>query len=138
MDFGSSFDEAFGSNQEAERLGIWVEFHNIRVKIARAGGSNAAFEALVERKTRSYRRAGVSLDSLPPNVQKAISREAYAEAIVLDWEGPSTKDGQPIKYTPEAGKEAFERYPDFFTFVVSMATDASNFRAAALENEAKN
>jgi hypothetical protein len=149
--------QAFGADGAKERDGIDVEFHTGEVtiifRIARAGGSNSAFQQAAEKATRPYRRAGMTLEQLPPKLQDEITRKLYAEYIVLGWSTRYAADDtgaevevphifgdndEPITFSPKAAVDVFKRVPDLLRFVIAEATNFQNFRIAARELEAKN
>ena len=53
----TSMYSTFRTDDELERKGIVIEYDSFRVTIARAGGSNKAFERALEAKSRPFRRA---------------------------------------------------------------------------------
>jgi hypothetical protein len=132
----------FGTDANKETAGVWVEFFaggdTIRVKIARAGGSNAAFTKLANELAKPYRRGNVNPADIPAAVENALNARLYATAVVLDWEGVCGNDEQPIPYTVETGIEVFKGAPVFLEFVMQEASNFKNFNIAAREDEVKN
>lgn len=76
---------SFRSDTAAEVEGKVIDYGEFRVTIARAGGSNKAYNRLLESLTKPYRRA-IQLETLPDAVSEKIMKEALAKAVVLNWE----------------------------------------------------
>lgn len=134
----SSLAKVFAMDESKERDGIVIQYGAIRVRLARAGGANARFQKVVEEVTRPYRRM-IEVGMLDREQDKALSREIFAKAVVLEWSGVTADDGTTeVPFTVDTAITCFERYPEFFNFVVSEAQRMANYRQAALEGEAKN
>ena len=52
-----SMYDAFGTDKDLEKTGIYLEYETFRIKVARAGGGNKRFAKMLEAHTRPYRRA---------------------------------------------------------------------------------
>lgn len=85
---------AFRSDIGAEQEGVILDYGPFRVTIARAGGSNKAYERILEGLTKPYRRA-IQLETLDAKVSEKIMKEAMAKAVILNWEVLVDADGLP-------------------------------------------
>lgn len=85
---------SFRSDIDAEQEGVVLDYGPFRVTIARAGGSNKAYERVLEALTKPYRRA-IQLETLDAKVSEKIMKEAMAKAVILNWEVLVDADGQP-------------------------------------------
>lgn len=136
-----SITSAFATDKTKELQGIWVDYEgeetSVSVLIARAGGSNQAFQAASERLTRPHRRSGMDLDRLPLHIQNDIKARLYAETVVLDWKGVYLED-EEVPFNRENVIKVFKLVPDFMNFIIQEATNFQNFRIAARDSEAKN
>lgn len=128
----------YKTDPSKETDGVWVDFaEGVRVKIARAGGTNHQYLKSVERETKPYRRA-IQNGSISVDVADTIIKKVYAETIILGWENVTDENGKPLKFTKEACLKVLTDLPEFFAEVKMIAESMEMFRDAALESEAKN
>lgn len=132
-----TLDKMFGTDADKETAGIVVQYGEIRVRLARAGGANDRFAVAVEEVTRPYRRM-IDAGMLTRDQDKALTREIFARAVVLEWSGVSDAAGVEIPFSPDTAAKVFEDYPEFFNMIVAEAARVANYRAAQLKGEAKN
>lgn len=133
-----SIHAMFKTDKDLEKNGIVINYDDtIKVRIARAGGANTRYLKTLERKSKPYRRA-IDQGTMNPEVANQILREAYAEAVILDWEGITDEDGNEIPFTKENCVKLFEDLPDFFEDLKEQAMKMALFRATVREEEAKN
>lgn len=144
--------DQFKTDGNLETQGIVLDYGDFRVTIARAGGANKKFERTMEFKTKAYKRA-IQTETLPNEKGKAILREVFAEAVVLNWEvrKPGKKDGEDtwevgiegpsgdvLPFSAENVAATFKALPDLFADIQEQAGKVALFRAAVLEAEAGN
>jgi hypothetical protein len=136
----------FETDTKVERDGIWVEYApGVRIRIARAGGSNNHFAKTMQRLSKPHRRA-IQTESVDEEVLLDIFIKGYATAIVVGWEGISkdliTKDDADADELLDFNKDNVEAVlraqPNLFTDIQKAADDISYFRAEVLEADAKN
>lgn len=134
-----SIHTIFKTDKVAEVEGITLNYDDkVKVRIARAGGSNTRYLKVLERKSKPYRRA-IQQETLDPEVAQQILREAYAEGVVLGWEGITDEaTGKEIPFSPAAAAKLFKELPDFFADIQEQAQKAALFRAEVREAEGKN
>jgi len=106
-------------------------------RLARAGGANAKFSKAMEAKTRPYRRQ-IQEDTMDITLANKLLIEAFAETVVLGWEGITTTNGKKIPFTPEAAIKLFTDLPDLFNELREAAGKQSNFRATEVLDDVGN
>lgn len=135
-----NFDTA--SNEEAE--GVWINYGEFRVRVARAGGANLAFTHAQDRRARVLRRTGT------PTMQRlqAMMLELVAETCVKGWE--VQQDGQWVSgmidpaslelvpFSVAEVKKVFEALPNLAQAILGEANSMELFLAEELEGEAGN
>ena len=109
----------------------------IGIKIARAGGSNAAYQRVLERKLKPYRRQ-LQTDTMDNKVAERILIEVFAETVVVGWENVEDAKGKQLEYNVENVIKVLTDLPDLFADIQKAASDAALFRKDALEADAKN
>jgi len=147
--------EQFATDVSLETQGIFIDYGNDRVKIARAGGGNKKFAKLLERKTKPFRRA-IAVGAFSAERSLSILREVYAETVVLDWEvnrgtetvqkwvkgivpkdaGMTGKNLLPV--TPENVMKVFVNLPDLFIDLQQQAQAGALFRTEINEADSGN
>lgn len=137
----------FQTDPELETKGIFVDYGDFRVTIARAGGANAKFAKVFAQKSKPHRKA-IQSDTLDPKIDEQIMRESYAEAIILNWEvrtedgkwkkGIEAPDGKTITFTMDNVLKTLEALPDLLLDLGQKAQDASYFLASLREKDSKN
>ncbi len=130
--------EMFATDLKVEVEGFT---HRITDKIsftlARAGGANTKFSKAMEVKTRPYRRQ-IQEDTMDISLANKLLIEAFAETVVLGWEGITTADGKEVEFTPEAAIQLFTDLPDLFNELREAAAKQANFRAAEVQADVGN
>lgn len=125
--------KTFKTNSTLESDGIWLEYGQnskgqpIRIRIARAGGSNVRFAKVMERLTRPHKKS-LELGVLDNAVAQKLFQDGYAEAVVLDWEGVEDENDQPIPFSKEAVVKLFQDLPDLFRDIKEQADNSMLFR----------
>lgn len=132
-----SIYDQFATNSNWEQQGITLEYGDARFRVARAGGSNKAFQRSLESKTRKYRRA-IQTDNFPPDQANAIMREVYAETVVLGWENVFDRQGNAITFSKENCIKLFNDLPDLFQDIMDQAGKAMLFREDVNEKSSGN
>lgn len=143
----SSVFKLFGTSKDAEKDGIWIDYGDIRFKIARAGGSNSDFSEVSKAKTRPYRNQ-IDRGTLSPADDARISRDIYAEAIIRKvqvkdeagtWiDGVPTPAGEVVPYTRANVIQLLSELPDMFRDLRECALDREKFLAIEDDADAKN
>jgi hypothetical protein len=138
-----SLYKQFATSENQEKDGIFLEYGKnskglpIRIKIARAGGSNARFSKVLEKETKAFRRQ-IQTETLDEETGQAIQRRVYAKSIILAWENVEDSKNVALPFTEENIIKVLTDLPDLFTDIRECAAKVALFRADALEADAKN
>ena len=127
----------FRTDRTLEKEGIILDYGDFKIKVARAGGANAAFQKALISKIRPFKRQ-IDAGAIPDGVAERLFLEVYAESVVLGWEGVTDEYGKPFPYSKENAVKLFSDLPDLFRDVQSQAASISNFRAEVTEDTIKN
>src|SRR5690348_9498412 len=105
-----SLYEQFG-NTNLEREGIWLNYGvgpkgPMRIKIARAGGGNKRYAAALEANFREHRRQ-YELGTLDNDVATELLIRTFADAVILEWEGITDRNGELLPLTKENVLQVF-------------------------------
>ena len=134
----SSIYEMFATDFKIETDGFIHRISDkISFRLARAGGANAKFSKAMEAKTRPYRRQ-IAEDTLDITIANKLLIEAFAETVILGWEGVATRSGKVVKFSVEAAVKLFTDLPDLFTELREAAAKQSNFRAVEVQDDVGN
>lgn len=120
----------FASDSTAESEGIWINYDQFRVLLARAGGSNRSYMQAADRKHRAMRRQG----SQGVIAMQKLSRELLVEACIKDWEVRG-EDGKFMPHTIQLPNGTIEKFSKENVEAVIFALPNL---ADALNNEANN
>lgn len=148
---GNMYDQ-FETDADLEVNGIWIDYGDFRVKIARAGGANKKYLSYAEKKTKPFRRA-IQNGTMPEERSKPLLFDIYAKTIVLDWEiadgeekdgttkwkqGIHKKGGGTLPFTPENVLLTFKQLEAIFFDLQQVAEGISLFRKEEMEEDGKN
>ena len=92
----------YRTDPDIERKGILLEEPNLRIRVARAGGSNTKFQTTFERVMRPLRRA-IQLGTLTEEVSLRATAQIVSESLVLSWEtreAPDSDNFVPMVFDP--------------------------------------
>lgn len=145
----------FKTNPSMETEGIMVEYGTVvrdgqevpvRIKIARAGGGNTAFEKALEKATRPYRKA-LQNNRMDPEIAAKIYKEVFVDTVLLGW------DNVAFPVLDASGKVAGEEFlpfnrdnalrllndlPDLYADLREQALNGNLFREELLEEDLGN
>lgn len=127
----------FSTDTALESSGITLDYGSFRIQIARAGGANRKFAQVLEAKLKPHRRQ-IQTETLADEVAHRLIVEAYAEAVILGWDGVVDAAGQPLPFTRDNTVRLMTDLPDLFRDVQEQATKAALFRRQAQEADEKN
>ncbi len=126
----------FGTDPKIERDGVDVHLGgDAYITIARAGGSNVAYQTAMQRALKPVRRA-MQADALSNDDAEAIMRNVFADTVVIGWRGIEL-DGAPLEFSKENAKRLFAELPEVFRIVQEEAQRLSNFRQAEIDESGK-
>lgn len=134
----------FKTNANRETTGIRVEYPDFEKPLApvptfilaRAGGSNIAYNRALERETKPLRRA-IATGNIPLAALMAINRKVFIETCLLGWENVTTSDGVELECNATNANVLFTDLPDLYADLEQQANNVAHFREQ-LEVDAKN
>ena len=141
-----SLYKAFKTSKKLETEGVTFELYGNRITMARAGAANTDFVAAMTKKTQPYRRQ-IAQGSMDPKEELRLLREVYAETVILGWEaqvggewksGIETESGGLIPFTPDNVIKTLEALPELFIELQGLASNAAQYRAEDLKDDAGN
>ncbi len=126
----------FETSDELETDGIIVEYAGARITIARSGGANRKFASVMEKAMRPY-RAAINSGTLDEGTAQKLLIEAYADAVIVGWEGVTDRDGNELPFTKPNVIKIMTDLPDLFLDLKSQAERVANFTQAGASEDAK-
>lgn len=142
----------FQTNPDLEKDGVWLDYGDFRIRVARAGGANKKYLALAEKTFKPVRRS-IEAGSMSNQRAEHLLMDVYSKAVVKDWEtkvtdpisgeeswkkGIEDPDGDLLEVNAANIYQTFQNLPSLFLDLQQQADVIANFRAAELEEEAKN
>lgn len=133
----------FETDKSLERDGIVLDYgfnsknEPIQIRIARAGGANAKFAKVLENKMKPYKRA-IANDTMDNKVAEKLLVEAYADAVVISWNGVEDREGTALDFTRDNVVKVLTDLPDLFMDIQSQSQKSALFRAELREAEQGN
>lgn len=128
---------AFKTDKNLEEKGIWLNYGDFKIKIARAGGGNKRFEASCKNRLKGYERA-LQIGALSNDKANELMQEIYAESVILDWENVTDEEGKPIPFNKENVLKVLKDLPELFKDLEENARKVALFRQDLLEDDLKN
>ena len=141
--------DMFATDTAQERHGIWIDYGQFRVLLARAGGQNTQYLKTLEAKTKPYRRA-IATETMDNKLAEKILRDVYVSTVILSWEskgdvedeewtkGLHDADGEIVPFNADNVTAALDALPDLFADLQLQASTASLYRQSELEDASKN
>lgn len=149
-------------NLELEGV-VFTPDSSTAITLARAGGANVKFSKLLDKKAKPFRRQ-IEAGTLDPELDRKMMIEAYADAIIRNWETLIEEDGTPklvpgIEANPDAPDGTYShkpdengvvpynrqnviatlhQLPDLFLAIQQEAQSVANFRQAEREADSGN
>ncbi len=128
--------ELFTTDENLEKEGFALEYGEATFIIARAGGANKKFQSIMERKMRPYRSA-INAGTMDESTAEKLLAEAYADAVILAWDGVTGPDGEELSFTKENVVKVLLDLPDLFRDIQEQSQRVANFTKAGTEEDAK-
>lgn len=133
-----SIFNALKSDPQREVSGVTIDMGELgKFHVARAGGSNTAFEKALVAATKPYRRA-MQIGTMDNKLANEILAKVYAETVLLGWEGVLDENEQPFPFNKVNAQHLLTVLPELFKLVQQTAEDSALFRLDILEADAKN
>lgn len=132
----------FKPSDKLEQEGIWLDYGDFRIKITRAGATNERFKKLMEAKMKPHRRA-MANDTMDNKVADRVTREVWAESIVLGWDSPLGPNVMPYQgaaftFSVDNCVKLFTDLPDLFIDVREMSMKMGLFLEDTAEADTGN
>ena len=137
----------FKTNANNEVEGVYLDLGFVRIRVARAGGSNVEYQIKSERFARVNK---VTIDSGALSgtlLERRLMSTLYAETLVKSWEtkdktgewieGIESESGELLPVTLENVVNTFVALPDLLLAVLSVANDRELYMQALVENAIK-
>lgn len=138
-----SLYKSFKTDANLEKSGIELEYGEnskeqpILIRIARAGGANSAYNKRLEVLTKPYRRQ-IQTETVDNKVLEKIVAQAFAETVVLGWEGVEDEDNNELVFSVDNVVKLFTDLPDLYKDIQEQAQKTALFRQEILEADSKN
>lgn len=133
----------FKADSKAEKEGVWLEYGDgadgkpVRIRVARAGGSNNAYTKRLEALVKPHRRQ-IQTETIDAELVQKMLKQAYAETVVLAWENVTDESGNALPFSAANVVKLFNDLPDLWLDVQEQAQRAALYRADILAAEAGN
>lgn len=128
--------QQFQTDAKKEIEGTWIPLSaTARIKVAREG--NPRHQACLKRLTAPYLKPGIRTNDIPDDTWEAVTREAAAETLLVDWEGIVNDANEPVPYSKAEALAALAM-KDFYRLVLMAAQSMETFRVARQAELSKN
>jgi hypothetical protein len=132
----------FKTSPKAEAAGVELDYGDFWIKVTRAGATNARFKKLFDKAMKPHRRA-VANDTMNNEVAERITREVWAESIVLGWgsklgDGLIPYQGEALTFNVPNCIRLFEELPDLFIDVREQSMKLGLFQDDEQETDTGN
>ena len=134
----TTFYEVFGTDKDAEKSGIWLDYGEAgQIKIARAGGGNKSYTQALQKMVKEHRHQ-MDTDTMADAVADKLTLAIFVNHVLLDWKGVKGPDGKVLTFGDKNAVKLLKDLPDLYTDLQAQSRKISNFRAEAIEADAKN
>ncbi len=139
-----SLRSQYQSEHKAEADGVWNDFGEFRVRLARAGGTNSAYKLALERRVKPLQRR---LNSLTNDESETIMRELLVDHCIKGWQtrvddtwqdGIEFEAGQLLDVTRDNLLTVLKQLPDLERELQQCSQDQAAYRQELLEAAAGN
>ena len=132
----------FKTSPKAEAEGVELDYGDFWIKVTRAGATNARFKRLFDKAMKPHRRA-VANDTMNNDVAERITREVWAESIVLGWgsklgDGLMPYQGEALPFNVPNCIRLFDELPDLFIDVREQSMKLGLFQDDEQETDTGN
>lgn len=133
----------FGVDKSKVENGVEVKFGKNEDKtiptfyVSRAHASNKEYKKSGEVAFRPYRRQ-IELKTLAEDIAEDVMLDLFVSSVLKGWQNVRNEEGETLDFTPENAKWLMLALPDLYEELQSASNDASLFRIANREADAKN
>jgi len=129
--------QQFSTNDGMEKGGIDLAYGDVKIRVARAGGSNHKYGKSITERMKPFKRA-YETGTLSDEDSDKIMREVYADSIILGWENVTDKDGNYLEFNRENCIKLMSDLPELFRDIMAQSQKVANYRIEEIEADAKN
>lgn len=129
--------EAFSTDSEVERTGVWLNYGGARFKVARAGGANKKFIRRQESFVRKFRKQ-IEMEILGEDEATLELINIWADTVFLNWEGITDRDGKLLSFNRENVVKVMRDLPDLFKTIRDDSMRMVIFKSTIDEDAAEN
>lgn len=131
--------DMFKTSEKNEKEGIVVDYGPGagKFRIARMGGSNSAFSRYHTARLKPYKYQ-IERETISEEILKDIMLDSFVKHVLLSWEGVRGENGKEIPFSEENAKALMQALPELYADLLNQARDFTNFRAAEIQDIAKN
>lgn len=131
--------DAYETDSTSESEGVWTPFPaagpSVKVKLARAGGSNRRWAAEREKVLRPIRKSFKGAD-LPEGVLMDALVVPFCKILLLDWEGVTDREGVPLECNQGNKLKICADLPDFYEEMLGESGSMDKFKVIEDEEDA--
>lgn len=138
-----SLYKQFSTDAKVEREGVVLQYgfnskqNPIGIRVARAGGANAAYTKRLQSKLNPHRRQ-LQTETIDKKLLERLLLEVFCETVVLGWENVETENGEDLPFSYENALTLFTDLPELFTDVQEQATKLALFKSEVREVDSGN
>ena len=129
----------FETNTTAEQNGHLVEIRDgedtIGFMVARAGGANRKFAAMLQSEMRPHQHSGIN--NVSDDVATKTLVRVMAHTLIKDWEGVTDREGNELEFCPEECIKLLTALPELRDTLYSEAQKIANYAVIEREEDAK-
>lgn len=133
-----NFYEKFETDNNAETHGIWVSTGTGErapcFLIAHIGASNKRYSKILAQKLKAV---GGDPKLLSESEAESVMKDAFVEAVLLNWENVPARDGSLLEYNRDNALSLLTELPKLYERLDFEARDFTNFKKSTLEKAAK-
>ena len=123
-----SLYETYGTDKQLETSqGVWLDFGPAKFHVKRAGGGNKKYQTLLRQLTQPVRRL-IANETIDPEKLDLIFMQAYARAVVLDWQNVTDRQGNPLEYNETNFIRVMTDLKDLWVALQAECDRMANFR----------
>lgn len=122
----------YETDQDKERKGVPVIIDGATFYLRRAGGHNRAYRYALATAARSFVDVLKGAEQNPQaafDAQDDITQQAFAEAVIIGWEGVDGRDGQPLEFSKENFLDLVRSCAPVWDLLREAAIDDDRFKA---------
>jgi hypothetical protein len=135
MNLYDIFDEQ--KLDQSETFTLEIEDGDVKVsfELARAGAENKKFGTKLNALMKPYKYA-MQKGTMKDEQAERILCQALADTVIVDWEGVTDREGNPLEYSAEAAAKLLLELPSLRQLIQDEASDVANFIASERKERA--